>query len=95
MTINKSLRDKTVSHFHTDPKLIEQIGSETDLKVGQVVYLDTDGFYKPAMAVSEQQQNIQGIIWDFKKQDGFLLKFEPGPYSYRFALTKDFFTCYR
>ena len=89
-----SARDKSISHFHVDPKLIKQIGASSTLSIGQLVYLDTDGLYKPALAVSEQMSNIQGIVWSFVGADSFYLKSEPSQLSYRLPFTKDYFNTF-
>ncbi len=84
-------RDKTISHFHTDPIFIEQIGAGSSLIAGQFVYLDTDNFYKPAIALTEKESNVQGYVWSFVGSDAFYLKTDNGPMRYRFPFTRDFF----
>jgi hypothetical protein len=85
-------RDTTVSHFHTDPKLISQVGCKFSLKVGRFIYLDADGIYKLALSsASEIESNIQGYVWSFLDNDNFYLKSGIGPASYRFPLEPDFF----
>jgi hypothetical protein len=85
-------RDTTISHFHTDPKLISQIGCKFSLKVGQFVYLDHDGIYKLALSsATEIESNVQGYVWSFLDNDNFYLKIGIGPAFYRFPLESDFF----
>lgn len=86
-----SMRDKTIGHMHTDPILIEQIGARSTLQVGQVVFVDSDGIYKPAMAVEDKQRDIEGVVWSFVGNDAFLLRVSPGPMQFRLPLTRDFF----
>jgi len=86
-----SRRDKTTGHFHTDPVLIYQINAKNTLEIGQIVYQDTDGDYKPALAC-ENKSVISGIVWEFQGDNYFYLKQSDAPMMYRFPLTKDFFT---
>jgi len=81
-----SQRDKTISHFHTDPKFIAQPLSSQILSVGQFVFLDTDGVYKPAISnATEQMANVIGYVWSLEA-DGFYLKMGYGPMEYRFPI---------
>lgn len=75
------------NHFHTEPVLIEQENCKTTLKVGQLVYVDSnDGKYKPALAVSLKKSTVQGMVWSFIDNNKFYLKTSPGPIQYRFPL---------
>jgi len=86
-----NFRDKTVGHSHTDPRLIQQNGCTSTLSIGQVVYLDADGIYKPARSSAIDESNIQGIVWSFVGNNQFYLKTSIGPLRYRFPYTKNFF----
>jgi hypothetical protein len=86
-----SRRDKTIGHIHTDPKLIYQSGAGSTLKVGQVVYQDCDGVYRPALACPDKS-DVCGIVWDIEGENQFYLKQSDSPMMYRFPLTKDYFT---
>lgn len=83
--------DKTKNHFHQDPKLIQQIDAASTLMIGQIVYLDHDGLYKPAEATSRLKSNVQGVVWSFIGQNEFYLKTEPGPLQYRLPFIPDWF----
>jgi hypothetical protein len=83
--------DKTKNHFHQDPKLIEQINCSTTLMIGQIVYQDHDGVYKPAQAITRHTCNVQGVVWSFIGQNKFYLKTEPGPMYYKFPFIPDWF----
>jgi len=92
MAMTVSVRDKTVSHLHTDPKLITQIGCQSTLKVGQFVYLDTDDLYKPGLSGSSKQKTfIHGYVWSFIDEDHFYLRMSVGPVKYRFPFGPEFF----
>lgn len=84
--------DKTKNHFHTDPKLIEQTNVSNDLLIGQLVYLDEDGLYKPAIATDRLKSNIQGIVWSFIGKNQFYLSMEPKPLFYRFPFIPNWFS---
>lgn len=83
-------RDKTIGHFHTDPKLIEQLNAQSELEIGQVVYQDNTGKYLPAEACVDKSL-VCGFVWDFEGPNHFYLKQGDTPLMYRFPLTKDFF----
>ena len=85
-----SYRDKTISHSHSDPKIIEQIGAKNSFIIGDLVYLDVDNIYKLALSVDDQKQNIQGVIWSFPTPDSFYLRIAPGPFEYRFPIEQNF-----
>jgi hypothetical protein len=84
-------RAKTTSHYHTDPKLIEQVGCKTMLKPGMLVCIDKDGVYKPAIATCQRYCNIIGIVISFVGDDAFYLKHNHGHMSYREPLPPDWF----
>ena len=84
-------RDKTIGHIHTDPRIIYQPNAQNDLEIGQIVYLDCDGIFKPALATPEKS-NIAGVVWSFEGANHFYLHQGDGPMMYRFPLTKEFFT---
>lgn len=84
-------RAKTTSHYHTDPKLIEQEGCKSFLKPGMLIYLDKDGYYKPAIATCQRSCNIIGILISFVGEDKFYLKHNHGHMSYREPLPPDWF----
>jgi hypothetical protein len=84
-------RAKTTSHYHTDPKLIEQIGCKTMLRSGMLVYLDKDGYYKPAIALCQRSCNIIGVVISFVGEDKFYLKHNHGHMYYREPLPPDWF----
>ena len=83
--------DKTKNHFHQDPKLIVQEKAAKTLMIGQIVYLDDDMIYKPAIATSRQKCNIQGVVWSFVGKNEFYLKTEPGPMYYKFPFVPTWF----
>lgn len=83
-------RDKTIGHFHTDPKLIEQTNAQSELEIGQVVYQDCNGKYLPAEACANKSI-VCGVVWDFEGPNHFYLRQGDTPLMYRFPLTKDFF----
>lgn len=85
--MTSSQRDKSISHFHLDPKYILQ--KPTGLCLGQFVFLDIDGLYKPAISTSEQQSNVQGFVYA-KDIEGFWLKSGYGPIEYRFPVDDTF-----
>jgi hypothetical protein len=82
--------DKTISHYHTDPKIIEQknIGFYT---VGLMMYLDEDGVYKRAIANSIKSSRIAGMVWKRYGPDKISLRVEPTPCFYEYPLGKRFF----
>ncbi len=89
--MSSTRRDKSISHFHLDPKLIQQTDAKTTLDIGKFVYLDTDGIYKLAISNgTEIQANVQGYVWSFVGNDAFYLKSGFGPLEYRFPLPGDF-----
>lgn len=83
--------DKTVGHFHTDPKLFHQVNVQETLKIGQFVYLDTDGLYKPAIATTQRSSNVQGIVYSFVGNDEVYIKHTPGHMFYRHPLPPEWF----
>lgn len=84
-------RAKTNSHYHTDPKLIEQEGCKTILKPGMLVYIDKDEIYKPAIATCQRSCNIIGVVVSFVGNDKFYLKQNHGHMYYREPLPPDWF----
>jgi hypothetical protein len=84
-------RDKTIGHIHTDPRIIYQVDAQESLEVGQLVYLDCDGIFKPALAVPGKSQ-VAGVVWSFEGPHHFYLHQGDGPMLYRFPLTPEFFT---
>lgn len=86
-------RDKTVGHYHIDPKLIIQEDASSTLEVGMMVYLDSDGLYKPAVAIptEPEKSNVCGIVWDFEGPDQFYLRQGATPLMYRHPLGPDWF----
>lgn len=56
------LIDKTIGHYHTDPKIVEQDGIGL-YDPGTVFYLDVDGIYKPAIATSLKTASVAGFMW--------------------------------
>jgi hypothetical protein len=83
-------RDKTVGHIHNDPIYITQADASSELKIGQVVYLDACGKFLPAMAIVGKS-NVVGVVWSIESPHSFYLKQTPGPLMYRFPLTKEYF----
>lgn len=86
-------RDKTVGHYHIDPKLIIQEDASSTLEVGMMVYLDSDGLYKPAVAIptEPEKSNVCGVVWDFEGPDQFYLRQGATPLMYRHPLGPDWF----
>jgi hypothetical protein len=84
------MRDKTIGHFHIDPVFVPQVSAADTLEAGQILYLDNDGLYKPALAVEDKQINIVGIVWDITPT-GFYLRTTPGPMQYRLPLPASYF----
>lgn len=84
-------RAKTTSHYHTDPKLIEQPGCKSFLKSGMLVFIDKDGIYKPAIATCQRSCNIIGVVMSFIGSDKFYLKQNHGHMYYREPLPPDWF----
>lgn len=83
--------DKSVSHYHTDPKIIEQpnIGL---FKPGLILYLDEDtGLYDYAIATSLKKSRIAGIVWEVYGKDKISLRVEPTPLIYELPLGPEFF----
>jgi len=85
-----SYRDLTISHSHTDPKLLYQANAEQTFNIGDIIYLDVDNIYKLAQAIDGQKQNVQGVIWSFPTPDSFYLRIAPGPFEYRIPLEQSF-----
>jgi hypothetical protein len=84
-------RGGTEAHFHTDPKLFEQENVANDLKPGMLVYMDTDGKFKPAIAISQRQSNIQGIVYSLIGNDKVYIKHNHGHMFFRHPLPPDWF----
>lgn len=74
-----------------DLKFITQANANLILHVGDVVYLDNDGLYKPSIAISDKLSQIEGIIWRFVTNIGFWLLIEERDIKYRLPLSKKFF----
>lgn len=81
----------TVSHFHTDPKLFEQTNVKNTLEIGMFVYMDTDGLFKPALAVSRRQANVQGIVYEFLGDNKVYIKHNHGHIYYRHPLPPEWY----
>lgn len=84
-------KDSTKNHYHTDPKLIEQINCQHTLFIGSPVYMDSNGFYQLACANSKTTAYVHGIVYGFKGQNHFYLKCNYGHLTYRFPLTPNYF----
>ena len=84
-------RDKTISHYHTDPKIINQPGIGT-YKPGQLMYLDVDGIYKLAVAWSHQESQVAGMVWEIFGNDKISLRVEPTPVFYEHPLGPEWFS---
>lgn len=100
ITEKTSHKGKSKGHIHNDPKLIQQSDKFSDLPIGKFVYLDKDSkSYKLALSTTDQRKSwVQGLVWshigdptDKSKFSKFYLRVAPGPMSYRFPLTKDYF----
>ena len=68
--------DKTISHYHTDPKVINQqdIGL---YEPGTIMYLDAfSGYYKPAIANDFNSSCVMGFIWQVYGANKVSLKTE-------------------
>lgn len=85
------MRDTSINHFHTDPILVYQPYVRNTLQIGQLVYLDSSNFYKPAIATSRVKSNVQGIVWHFVNRDYVYIKTQPGPLFYRFPFVPNWF----
>jgi hypothetical protein len=84
-------KDKTISHYHTDPKLIEQENIGLVFTPGQLLYLDDDGVYKLAIATSEKESNVIGMVWSILGPNHIYLKVEPTPCQYDLPLGENWF----
>ena len=88
----KSLKNKTVGHYHSDPVLIYQNNAKYDLKIGCPVYLDyTTNAYKLASANQIISANVIGVVWKFIGNNKFYLKMNSGPMKYKLPLGIDYF----
>lgn len=83
-------RDKTVSHYHTDPKIIIQ-SRIARFKPGTLLYLDVDGLYKKAVAWSHQESQIAGMVWEVFGPDKISLRVEPTPVFYEHPLGPEWY----
>jgi hypothetical protein len=88
-----SRRGKTEGPLKHDAKLIQQESASSTLEVGQLVYLDDDGLYKPAIASlgTPKTSIVVGVVWSFEGPNQFYLQQTDSPLFYRFPLTKDYF----
>jgi hypothetical protein len=78
-----SQRGKTVSHFHTDPKLFVQENVKSLLDVGMFVYMDVDGLFKPAIATSRRKANVQGVVYEIIGNNKVYIKHNHGHIYFR------------
>lgn len=83
-------RDKTVSHYHTDPKIITQ-SRIARYKPGTLLYLDVDGIYKKAVAWSHQESQIAGMVWEVFGPDKISLRVEPSPIFFEHPLGPEWY----
>jgi len=88
MTIHQ--RDKTISHIHHDPKLIEH-DYPVNFVPGQILYMHESGQYKLAYASDFKPSQVIGVVWSIVDDRHFWLKCEPCPMSYRFPFAKSYF----
>jgi len=83
-------RDKTISHIHQDPRIIEH-DYPVDFVPGQIVYMDDNGEYKLANSSTFKESQAIGVVWSIVDSTHFWLKTEPCPLFYRFPLAKSYF----
>lgn len=73
--------------IYADPKKVYQVNCVNTLKVGQLVYLDSDGNYKPAY--SPDHVDVVGVVWDIIGSNIFYLKMNNSSLSYRYPLSQN------
>lgn len=85
------MADKTKSHYHTDPRIIEQPGIGL-IRPGHLLYLNENtGLYGYAIANSTMTSRIAGIVWEVFGNDKISLRVEPTAMAYELPLGPEFF----